>query len=197
QLGNGDGNLASSSVPVAVRDLNTATRVVTGDGHTCALVGDNPNATVQCWGLGDSGQRGDGSFNTISTVPGPVVGITGAVGVATRGYHSCALLGADGTVWCWGRNVDGQLGNGTRAPVGTPTAERVAGLPGASAVSGGFHHTCALLSDDTVQCWGENVDGQLGDGTTTSSSTPVPVRGITGAVAVSAGILHTCALLAN
>src|SRR2546422_1390901 len=57
-------------------------------------------------GVGDSGQRGDGTFNNISTVPAAVVGITGAVAVAARGYHSCALLG-DGTVWCWGRNSDG------------------------------------------------------------------------------------------
>src|SRR3989441_4033808 len=111
QLGNGDGNLADSSVPVAVRGLTTATRVVTGDSHTCALLGDG---TVQCWGVGDSGQRGDGTFNNISTVPVAVVGLSNAVAVAARGYHSCALLG-DGTVWCWGRNVDGQLGNGTRA----------------------------------------------------------------------------------
>src|SRR5439155_640288 len=191
QLGNGDGSLTSSSVPVAVRGLTTATRVVTGDAHTCALLGDG---TVQCWGVGDSGQRGDGTFNNISTVPGAVVGITGAVAVAARGYHSCALLG-DGTVWCWGRNSDGQLGNGTT--IGSPVPGRVAGLPSATAVSGGFQHTCALLADGTVQCWGRNLEGQLGDGTTTSSSTPVRVGGITGAVAVSAGILHTCALLAN
>src|SRR5437870_6090612 len=117
QLGNGDGNLTSSSVPVPVRGLTTATGVVTGDAHTCALLGDG---TVQCWGVGDSGQRGDGTFNTIATVPVAVVGmggaghLTNAVAVAARGYHSCALLG-DGTVRCWGRNVDGQLGDGTTA----------------------------------------------------------------------------------
>ena len=206
QLGNGDGNLASSSVPVAVRDLNTATRVVTGDGHTCALVGDNPNATVQCWGLGDSGQRGDGSFNTISTVPGPVVGITGAVGVATRGYHSCALLGADGTVWCWGRNVDGQLGNGTRAPVdcaqrgvpcGSSTPVQASGITGAVAVIAGGYHTCALFGDGSAQCWGRNDDGQLGDGTFTTSSTAVRVGNLTGAAALTGGFYHTCAVLSD
>src|SRR5205809_5727803 len=109
QLGNGDGSLPSSSVPVAVRGLTTATRVVTGHAHACALLGDG---TVQWWGVGGAGRRGDGTFNNISTVPGAVVGITGAVAVAARGYHSCALLG-DGTVWCWGRNSDGQLGDAT------------------------------------------------------------------------------------
>src|SRR5438445_624252 len=197
QLGNGDGNLTSSSVPVAVRGLTTATGVVTGDAHTCALLGDG---TVQCWGVGDSGQRGDGTFNNIASVPVAVVGmggaghLTNALAVAARGYHSCALLG-DGTVRCWGRNDEWQLGDATTT--GRPAPMQVAGIAGALAVGGGDHHTCALLADGTVQCWGRNLEGQLGDGTTTSSSTPVRVGGITGAVAVSAGILHTCALLAN
>src|SRR6266403_1683473 len=239
QLGNGDGNLADSSVPVAVRGLTTATRVVTGGSHTCAPLGDG---TVQCWGVGDSGQRGDGTFNNISSVPVAVVGmdgaghLTNAVAIAARGYHTCALFG-DGTAQCWGRNDDGQLGDGTRTssstpvPVGGLTGAAaatggfyhtcallgggtvqcwgqnyegqlgngivggvstfpvlVAGLANVSAVSGGYRHTCALLRDGTVQCWGRNVEGQLGDGTTTSSSTPVRVGGITGAVAVSAGV---------
>src|SRR5207253_335143 len=105
-----------------------------------------------------------------------------------------ALL-PNGTVWCWGRNDEGQLGDGTT--LGRPAPVQVAGITGALAVSGGYHHTCALLSDGTVQCWGRNLEGQLGDGTTTSSATPVRVGGVTGAVAVSAGILHTCALLSN
>src|SRR5947199_3095476 len=138
QLGNGDGSLTSTSVPVAVRGLTTATRVGTGDAHTCALLGDG---TVQCWGVGDSGQRGDGTFNNISTVPVAVVGmggaghLTNAVAVAARGYHSCALLG-DGTVRCWGRNADGQLGDGTVAdpatgPPGSSTPVQVSGITGA------------------------------------------------------------------
>src|SRR5439155_1017831 len=125
---------------------------------------------------------------------------------ATRGYHSCALLGADGTVWCWGRNVDGQLGNGTRAPVdcaqrgvpcGSSTPVQASGITGAVAVIAGGYHTCALFGDGSAQCWGRNDDGQLGDGTTTRSSTPVRVGGLTGAAAVTAGFQHTCALLTN
>src|SRR5436190_272263 len=198
QLGNGDGNLADSSVPVAVRGLTTATRVVTGDSHTCALLGDG---TVQCWGVGDSGQRGDGTFNNISTVPVAVVGLSNAVAVAARGYHSCALLG-DGTVRCWGRNADGQLGDGTVAdpatgPPGSSTPVQVSGITGAAAVIAGGYHTCALFADGTAQCWGRNDDGQLGDGTFTRSSTPVRVGGLTGAAAVTGGFYHTCALLGD
>src|SRR5438876_452365 len=204
QLGNGDGNLTNSSVPVTARGVATATSVGTGDARTCALLGDG---TVQCWGVGDSGQRGDGTFNNISTVPVAVVGmggarhLTNAVAVAARGYHSCALLG-DGTVRCWGRNVDGQLGNGTVAdpatgPPGSSTPVQVSGITGAAAVIAGGYHTCALLADGTAWCWGRSDDGQLGNGARASASTPVPVGGITGAVAVSAGVLHSCALLAD
>src|SRR3989475_466798 len=206
QLGNGDGNLTSSSVPVAVRGLTTATGVVTGDAHACALLGDG---TVQCWGVGDSGQRGDGTFNNISTVPVAVVGmggaghLTNAVAVAARGYHSCALLG-DGTVRCWGRNVDGQLGDGTTAPLncspgscGSSAPVQVVGITSAVAVIAGGYHTCALLADGTAWCWGRSDDGQLGNGARASASTPVPVTNLTGVTAMTAGFYHTCALLPN
>src|SRR5207247_9206213 len=147
----------------------SATGVGTGDAHTCALLGDG---TVQCWGVGDSGQRGDGTFNNISTVPVAVVGmggaghLTNAVAVAARGYHSCALLG-DGTVRCWGRNQDGQLGDGTVAdpatgPPGSSTPVQVSGITGAAAVIAGGYHTCALFADGTAWCWGRGDDGQLG-----------------------------------
>src|SRR2546427_523474 len=174
QLGNGDGNLADSSVPVAVRGLTTATRVVTGDSHTCALLGDG---AAQCRGRNDDGDLGDGTF-TASSTPVPVGGLTGAAAVAGGFYHTCALLG-DGTVQCWGRNAEGQLGDGSS--IGTRAPTRVIGITGALAVSGGFQHTCALLSDGTVQCWGPNGAGELGDGTTTSAGTPAPGGGVTGA----------------
>ena len=73
----------------------------------------------------------------------------------------------------------------------------VTGLTGVTAVSGGGSHTCAVLTDGTARCWGENVFGQLGNGTTTTSTTPVPVTGLTGVVAISAGWQHTCALLGS
>jgi len=198
QLGNG--TLDDSSVLVAVSGLTTATQVAAGDEFACALLGDS---TARCWGLGSSGQRGDGNFDKISTVPVAVVGITGAAAVSSGYEHACALLG-DHSMRCWGRNVDGQLGDGTRAPLdcvpgscGSSTPMRVVGITSADAITAGAYHTCALLSDRTVQCWGRNDDGQLGDGTWSSSSTPARVGGLTGVAAVSGGGYHTCALLGD
>src|SRR6266568_4274426 len=186
QLGNGDGNLTNSSVPVTARGLTTATSVVTGDAHTCALLGDG---TVQCWGVGDAGQLGDGTVADPATgppgssTPVQVSGITGAAAVIAGGYHTCALF-ADGTAWCWGRSDDGQLGNGARASASTPVP--VTNLTGVTAMTAGFYHTCALLPNGTVWCWGRNDEGQLGDGTTVGRPAPVQA-GITGALAVSGG----------
>jgi len=194
QLGNG--TLNDSSVLVAVNGLTTATRVAAGDEFACALLGDG---TVRCWGLGESGQRGDGTFGTFAPSPVAVSGLTGAVAVASGYGHACALLG-DGTMRCWGENVEGQLGNGTTAnpstgPPGSSVPVAVSGITGAASITTGAYHTCVLLGDGTVRCWGRNGQGQLGDGTLTNSATPVPVAGITGVAAVSGGGSHTCALL--
>jgi len=158
---------------------------------------------VQCWGDNSYGELGDG--NAIlspqrggpstghSSIPVTVVGINTAVAVtASDGYHSCAVL-QDGTVRCWGDNVSGQLGDGSRTTAITPVT--VAGITTAVAVSGGDFHTCALLRDGTISCWGLNYSGQLGDGTGSDSNTPVRVNGISTALGVSAGVVHTCAVL--
>src|SRR5439155_4036145 len=170
----GDGTFDSRSVLDPTRPVGglTATSIVTGDGHTCALLGDG---TVKCWGVGDSGQRGDGNFNT--SQPNPVAvsfgpGVT-ARSITTRGFHTCALL-SDGTVRCWGRNSDGQLGvppSGDHCPYPPPppdvfcsnTPVPVGGITGADAIAAGGYHTCALFPDGTVKCWGRNDQGQLGD----------------------------------
>jgi alpha-tubulin suppressor-like RCC1 family protein len=110
-----------------------------------------------------------------STTPVQVVGITGAVGVSAGWRHACAVLG-DGTVQCWGQNEFGQLGDGTIKSSTVPV--RVHGITGAVAVTAGWwHHSCALLADYRVRCWGVNEWGQFGHGTTTSSPTPVTMTG--------------------
>jgi alpha-tubulin suppressor-like RCC1 family protein len=188
----GDGGRTDSTLLVPVSGLTTATRVTAGDEFACALLA---NGTAKCWGLGESGQRGDGSFGTFALVPVSVNGLTGAVALAAGYGHTCALL-SDATMRCWGENREGQLGNGTIASPGTPQPVTVSGITGATAFTTGAYHTCALLGNGTVRCWGRN-QGQLGNGTFTSSSTPVPVTGITNAVAVSGGGAHTCAVLGD
>jgi alpha-tubulin suppressor-like RCC1 family protein len=150
-----------------------ATALGAGDRHTCALLADG---RVQCWGYNRAGQLGDGTTTQRST-PTTVTGLGGRATALAAGWsHTCALL-ADGRVQCWGNNSLGQLGDGTTTQRSTPTT--VTGLGGmATALAAGGEHTCALLEGGRVQCWGYNSAGQLGDGTTTSRSTPVTVVGL-------------------
>jgi hypothetical protein len=126
-----------------------------------------------------------------TTLPSLNRGATLAAGFS----HSCALL-ADGRVQCWGGNQNGQLGNGSKTDFSyVPVA--VSGITTAVAVAAGGDHTCALLANGTVQCWGENRFGQLGTGNLNKSAVPVTVIGITNAVAVTAGWEHSCAILSD
>jgi alpha-tubulin suppressor-like RCC1 family protein len=189
----GDGSWTDSTRLVPVSGLTTATQVTAGDEFACALLADG---TARCWGLGESGQRGDGSFGTFAIVPVAVNGLSGAVALAGGYGHTCALL-SNTTMRCWGENREGQLGNGTTANPGTSQPVAVSGITGATAFTTGAYHTCALLGDGTLRCWGANGNGQVGDGTFMRRTTPVPVSGITGAVAISGGGVHTCAVLSN
>ena len=118
--------------------------------------------------------------------------------IAAGSQDSCALM-SDGTVRCWGKNNDGQLGNGATADSSKPVA--VSNLSGATAVAAGFYSACALLSGGTVECWGNNENGQLGNGSTTPDCllVPVAVSSLTGvtAIATMAESQHTCALLSG
>ena len=190
QLGLGDTVEAVS--PSAVRGLDSGVRSVSvGGSSTCALTEEG---TVLCWGRNSSGQLGDTTRKN-RTRPVEVDGLgSGVAQISTGGEHACALTTA-GDVSCWGRNKYGQLGDGTTKNRSKPTA--VTRLDGeVTAISAGTSHTCALLGDGTVRCWGNNASGQLGDGTTKKRSRPTAVTRLDGrAVAVTAGRNHTCALL--
>jgi len=201
QLGNG--TTTTSTVPTTVPTISTAVAVTAGNTHTCALLADG---TARCWGLDGNGQLGDGTFGDASQKydqrsPVTVTGLTGAVAIAAGGFHTCAIVGG-GAVKCWGDDGMGQLGDGR--PGGRSLVPvSVSGLSNVTALTLGEFHSCALLSDGTMKCWGHNGFGQLGDGTTTNRSTPVTVAGLPDpggttpnpVVALTTGYGHSCALL--
>jgi alpha-tubulin suppressor-like RCC1 family protein len=199
----GNGQYENASTPVAVTGLTgvTAVSFASSSVFACAVVSAN---TVSCWGDNTYGELGNGTTTSWPT-PVAVTGITGATAVSGGDAFACALL-SGGTVQCWGDDAYGQLGNGTTTGLDACNGGNVAcsltpvpvsGLTGATAVTLGEDAACALLMGGTVECWGHNAYGQLGNGTMTDSSTPVTVSGLTGATAVSAGNGFACALLSG
>ena len=189
----GDGTTTNRFVPVASSNLTGVKAIAAGYWHTCVLL---VGGTVQCWGYNRYGQLGDSS-TTNRPNPVPVVGLAGEVTAISAGrYHTCAVL-LSGAAQCWGYNFSGQLGDGDN--LDRFTAVNVVGLTsGAAGISAGYRHTCALLTSGAVQCWGNNMSGGLGDGTTTERFTPVDVAGLAGAArSISAGRDSTCALLVS
>ncbi|MBS1983199.1 MAG: hypothetical protein JST16_03425 [Bdellovibrionales bacterium] len=189
-------DLSGTPVCAALPTNLSYTRVSAGYGYECGLVSDT---TVQCWGVGSSGQLGWGSA-TASNIPVWVRDADGSklssvVDIAA-GYQTACALKADGSVWCWGYNSYGNTGNGnTTTPQLAPV--QVINVSSAVQISSGYYSTCARISNGTLKCWGYNGNYQLGDGTTNAASTPVQVMGITSAVQVSNGSYATCAVLAD
>lgn len=189
----GDGTTIDHITPADVSGLTSGVSAIgAGDAHTCALTTSDG---VKCWGWNSSGQLGDGT-TTWRTTPVDVSGMTSGVSAITVGWlHTCALT-TSGDVKCWGYNTYGELGIGSADYNAHPIPLDVSGLTsGVSAIAAGYYHTCALTTSGGVKCWGWNDNGQLGDGTTTTRTTPVDVVGLTSGVsAIAAGWQHTCAV---
>ena len=183
------------ATPQTVEGLNDAVAISAGGGHVCALLA---NQTVACWGSNAAGQLGTTTASAAVPFPVAIPGLHDVTALASGGNYSCALL-ADTTAVCWGSDYYGQLGNGTTSLVPNPTPIPVPGLSGITAISAsGSGHTCAVLSDGTVSCWGLNDFGEVGPGSTAEEViSPTPVPGVTGVVGIAAGWDHTCALLSN
>jgi alpha-tubulin suppressor-like RCC1 family protein len=155
--------------PVEVLNISDGTQVGVGTARFACAV--RSGGGVGCWGSDQDGQLGDGNFERQDT-PAEVQGISTANQLSTGGTHACALL-ADDHVDCWG---DGGLGNPTaHGKQNTPVEVR--GVSNATEISAGGADTCALLPSHQIDCWGANANGQLGNGTTTESETPVEVEG--------------------
>jgi alpha-tubulin suppressor-like RCC1 family protein len=140
------------------------TRVETGLYHTCATKSDK---SLWCWGGNTAGQLGNSSAPILA--PGSQGGISTPLqvdgtwnSISAGQAHTCGVK-SDLSLWCWGDNSSGQLGDGTQTLESAPVAVTVLGQAWAS-VSAGSAHTCALAADSTLWCWGDNSDGQLGTG---------------------------------
>lgn len=156
-----------------------------GSAYSMALKADG---TVWTWGNDYSGQLGIGITDATNSSPYPtpweVGGLSGIAAIAAGDMHSLAVA-SDGTLWAWGNNYDGELGDGTTNYANTP--RKVAGLPPIKAAAAGTFFSLALDTSGNVWAWGLNQKGQLGNGSTTNSSVPIQVPGLSGVVAIAAG----------
>lgn len=194
----GDGTTLDRTTPSLVSQLSDVQSVSAG-GHTCAVL---TNGMLYCWGDNAAGQLGDGT-RTGRTIPTLVADPSGSGGlgaiqsVSVGLLHTCAVTTA-GLAYCWGENGFGQLGDGTTTGRLLPTLVRApsgfGSLSGVKSISAVDYHTCAVLLNGQLYCWGRNQYGELGDGTFAPRSLPTLVMGLGGVQHIGAGHLHTCAL---
>jgi alpha-tubulin suppressor-like RCC1 family protein len=196
-----------STRPVRVAGNLRFRRISVGHVHTCGVTTNN---LAYCWGINDQGELGSGT-NTgpracifeVPCSPRPVRvvgGLSFSRVNAGSSSHTCGLT-TTGVTYCWGENTGGQLGIGTSTQKSKTSPVRVVGRLAFNRINAGGFHTCGVTTEDIAYCWGENLDGQLGDGTDTGpedclttvcSPRPVPVVGGLAFEGVQAGHFHSC-----
>jgi alpha-tubulin suppressor-like RCC1 family protein len=189
----GSGNRYDSPFPVAVLGItHTAVKLASGTNHACVI---QDNAVIKCWGYNRNGQLGNGTRDDATSAKA-LEGVTGIdfTDVSAGDRHTCAITSLGG-IMCWGLNVYGQLGDGTIELSTIPVNVIDLDQP-AVQLELGDDHSCIIVADRSLRCWGSNVNGQLGDGTTDDMWHPVATVGLGGSVArLSAGSQQTCAQL--
>ena len=187
----GDDVLPSLTIPREISGGGLWKRVITANLYTCAIKTDE---TLWCWGANGSSKLGDGT-TTERWVPTAVSGGGTWKDVDGGKEHTCGIQ-TGGSLWCWGYNNSGQIGDATTTDRSVPTAISGGGVWKQVSVNGDAirHHTCAIKSDDTLWCWGNNNSGRLGDGTSTNRNIPTAISGGGTWKKVSLGESYTCAI---
>lgn len=179
--GSGDsgqnGQTSQAVNPVLVSGLSNITMVAAGANHSLALTA---NGEVYGWGKNTSGQLGNGQSKHVNPTPGKIDRLTGIMDIAAGDNHTIALAQNRTTVWAWGSNAYGQLGDGGREDRLHPV--NVQGIHGVKMIAAGSDHTNAIKEDGTVWAWGRNTSG-----TKESRTTPIQVKGVNNAFAVGGG----------
>ena len=184
----GDGTTTDRHVPVRIGTDSGWASVSAGDSHTMAIKTDG---SLWAWGRNSEGQLGDGTTTTERNVPVRIGSDNDWASVSTGGNYTIAIK-TDGSLWAWGWNGNGPLGDGTTTNRHAPV--RIGTDSDWASVSAGGDHTIAIKTDDSLWAWGWNGNGHLGDGTTTRRHAPVQIATDNDWLSTSAGRSHTMAM---
>jgi alpha-tubulin suppressor-like RCC1 family protein len=189
QLGDGSGVTADEDEPTQMAYAEGFTQITNGVRHSCGIKG---SGEAYCWGDDTYGQLGNDSDFTDMYTPVPVSGKHEFASISAGDRHTCGLS-TNGNAWCWGNDSNGRLGNSTTTTADQGDPVLVSTVTDFKYIDVGFQHSCGIDTSGTAYCWGRGTDGELGDGTNTSSqTTPSAISSPTNFVQISAGYNFTC-----
>ena len=187
ELGTGSASIVQTYPATSMTILTGVLQVSSFYEHNCALL--SSSGEVSCWGLNQYGGIGDGT--TTNALSPTQIGLEGVIQVAAGGFHTCALMSSLGGVRCWGWNFYGQLGTLGNATLRPPSSNV---LTNAVYIAAGMYYSCAIVGREErgVQCWGSNIDYELG---ALNIPSPVGTVVMTGVEYIATGFSHVCALM--